>query len=431
MGRRHEVQGQVIMLSRLSVNDIFAALLTLILGLNLNGLLNLLFGANQVFSGPIFLLSAALIFNIAKIKIRISLELVIFVLAVLSYLFIGSFYYSHLRSVNLPESYFRTYLSSLVVIFALASYVASLASLEKVDAYFRFVRNVLLLSAVSVLFSPFLYSIYSNPPPSSAYRMGGFFGNPNEAAMASLLAFALVVGFPFRSKTLHWFSIALVSSAIVLSFSKTGILVLVFLGAIYLFIHGGWYLRFVYFLFLLIFSLLFLEPESVLNAVVANPFVELDQSQEARIRTVLLVLTGSVNEDVTTGRSFLWALAMERIADALPGGQGLGSMHHLIGGINELGTWQGAHNTFLMIAGESGLFPALLLTASLSNLFLRILRNRLYVVVLLSVGFVLLVDMLVTHGALGVRYHNLLLALTFGVSIPSAAFRSESILRSS
>lgn len=417
------------MLSRLSVNDTSAALLTLILGLNLNGFLNLLLGVNQVFSGPIFLLSAVLVLNVAKVQIRISVELIIFVLAVLAYLFVGAFYYSHLRSVNLPESYFRTYLSSLVVIFALASYVASLESLEKVDAYFRFVRNVLLLSAVSVLFSPFLYSIYSNPPPSSAYRMGGFFGNPNEAAMASLLAFALVVGFPFRSKALHWFSIALVSLAILLSFSKTGILVLVFLGAIYLFIYGGFYLRLVYFLFLLVCGLLLLEPETALNALLTNSFFEFDQSQEARIRTVFLILSGSLNEDVTTGRSFLWALSIERIADALPAGQGLGSMHHLIGGIHELGTWQGAHNTFLMIAGESGLFPALLLTASLSILFFRILRNRLYVSALFSVGFVLLVDMLVTHGALGVRYHNLLLALTFGVSIPSAAFRSEPIVR--
>ena len=52
--------GAEFMYSRLTLNDLLAIPLTLILALNLNGVFNLWIGVNQAFSGAIFFLSVAI-----------------------------------------------------------------------------------------------------------------------------------------------------------------------------------------------------------------------------------------------------------------------------------------------------------------------------------------------------------------------------------
>lgn len=409
------------MLSRLSINDLLARTLTVILGLNLNGLFYLWLGLSQIFSGVILFLSVALILNLAKRRVQISAEFLLFAIAVLLYLFVGCFFYSHLRSVNAPEDYLRTYLSSLVVIYSLVLYLSSLLSIARLVQFLCFVRNVLFAAAVSVVSSPFLYGLYVNPPPSSAYRMAGFFANPNEAAMASLLAVCLIVGYPFASRAMQVVSLSVSAIAVILTFSKTGILLLILLGAVYLYVRGSAPVRVVFSFSLVLIGVFFLEPSVLQDAVIYNSFYELDQSQEARLRAVFSILSGDVGDDVSTGRSYLWKVAFERILEVSPGALGLGSMHHMIGGIEEFGIWQGVHNTFLMVFGEAGLLPALLLIISLLFLIAKIYRLRVCWYPFLGIAAVLLFDMFVTHGALGVRYHNLGLALMFGLAMNKAA----------
>lgn len=412
-------------MSRVSVNALLAGTLTVILGLNLNGLFYLWLGLNQAFSGAILLLSLALILNLAKSRIEVSAEFVIFSLSVFLYLLLGGLFYSHIRSVTEPEQYFKTYLSSLVVIYSLALYVGTLSDPRCLWRYLCLVRNVFLFASISVLASPLLYAIYSNPAPSSAYRMGGFFANPNEAAMASLLGFCLIVGFPFTSRALQILAVCATSVAVVLTFSKTGILILILLGGVYLFIRGGTPSRVVYCLLLIFVTLFFVEPRVLEDSVISNSLYELDQSQAARIRAIFSVFSGDLNEDVSTGRSYLWGLAVSKILGVLPGALGLGSMHHMIGGFEEFGVWQGVHNTFLMFVGEAGFLPAFLLAFSLALLFQRVWRLQIYRPAFFGVAVVLLIDMLVTHSALGLRYHNLALASMFGLAMNRDLLHTE------
>lgn len=403
--------------SRLTVNDLLAVSLTAILGLNLNGVFNLWIGVNQAFSGPILFLAVALTLNVAKRELKVTTELLLFIVAIALYLIFGTFYYSHLDSVNQPERYLRAYASSLLVVFALAAYLASLSGTERFFQYLGFVRVLMLVAASSVLFSPVLYLVYANPPLSAAYRMGGFFANPNEAAMVGLIALVLIVGMPFKSKVVQFFAVLTTAVAIVLTFSKTGILLLLLFAVLYVFLYAKLWGR-LFITVSILFALLFLvDPGFVLHAILNNGLFELEPSQQARVTVMFSVITGDLSEDISTGRSFLWRFALNKVLDSLPGGAGLGSMHHMVGGLEEFGVWQGSHNALLMIIGESGFIPFLFLVASLLILFARLLRLERMKLMACSVALVLFSEMMVTHGALAVRYHNLMLAILFGIAI--------------
>lgn len=409
--------GAEFMYSRLTLNDLLAIPLTLILALNLNGVFNLWIGVNQAFSGAIFFLSVALTLNVAKRELRVTPELLFFIVSITLYLVFGTIYYSHLDSVNQPERYLRAYASSLLVVFALSIYLASLSGTERFFQYLGFVRILMLVAAFSVLFSPLLYLVYANPPLSAGYRMGGFFANPNEAAMVGLMAFILIIGMPFKSKVVQSFAVLASAVAVVLTFSKTGILLLLLFVVLYVFLYARLWGR-VFLSVLIVFSLsFFIDPSLVLHSILNNTFFELDQSQQSRVRVMFSVITGDLSEDISTGRSFLWGFALNKVLDTLPSGSGLGSMHHMVGGLEEFGVWQGAHNALLMMIGESGFVPFLFLIASLLTLIARLLRLERMKVMVCSVAFVLFAEMMVTHGALAVRYHNLMLAVLFGIAI--------------
>jgi O-antigen ligase len=156
------------------------------------------------------------------------------------------------------------------------------------------------------------------------------------------------------------------------------------------------------------------DADDVLAVIVENPLVELDQSQKDRILAVGKILLGEIDRDTSTGRTYLWGLVIEKAWDRFPLGGGIGSAHNVVGGIVENDTWQGAHNSFIMMLGESGPLPAALLVASVITLFLAVMRNPIGPFALPCL-FALVIDMMATHGALGTRYHNLMLAIVLGL----------------
>lgn len=401
--------------------DVAAAALAAVCGLNLNGLMSMLFDVGQVASNVVLVASIYLIVTCGR-SAR-SWPTALLVAAIATYLLLGTLYHSPLLSIQEPDDFIKTYLSSVLIIVALTGYTASLSGGARVNRFLALVRNIFLVSAASVWASPFLYEIYVNTPPSADTRWGGFFGNPNEAAMASLIAVVLVLTVPFENRLLQWPLLLMASVAIVLTLSKTGMSALVIILAWYGVYHlrGGMYWLLPVFAALAVIAIqdIFL----VFEAIAENPITEFNQAQKNRILAVGQILGGQIDENTTTGRTVLWTMALERGWENFPLGSGLGSAHHIIGGIFENGTWQGAHNTFVMLFDEAGPLPLGLLVASILTLLWRVRRNAENLLAPLIL-FVLVVDMTATHGALVTRYHNLIFALLAGLMTKRRTVRS-------
>jgi len=100
----------------------------------------------------------------------------------------------------------------------------------------------------------------------------------------------------------------------------------------------------------------------------------------------------------------------------LPWGAGLGEFHAMEGGIRkiaggiELNEWLGIHNTYLMILGEGGLVPLLVLAAFLVSLFIRGMRAP-HRTIVFGFTIILMADMLVGHHVLLLRFANVVIAV--------------------
>ena len=77
------------------------------------------------------------------------------------------------------------------------------------------------------------------------------------------------------------------------------------------------------------------------------------------------------------------------------------------------------HNAFLMVLGESGLIPLLALLGFLAALLRSVLASPRW---LMGLGLlvVLVGDMLVTHGVLAIRVHDLMLAIIMAIAFRGA-----------
>lgn len=389
-----------------------AKVLTAACVLNLNGVFSMMFDVGQAIS--LVMLGTSVILIAGTGRHAWSLPFALLVAAIVSYLILGALFYDPAMSVEPASKYLQSYFNSVLIIWALAGYVASLKVGPRLISFLRFLRNVFLISAASVWASPILYGYYVNLPFSFEQRMGGFFGNPNEAAMASVLAVALTLGLPFRSRVLQLSALAMAGAAVFMTFSKTGMSCMVVVLAWHL-VRGAKGIRLVMLPFGALIAILFIQdPDSILRPIADSPLLELDEDQKGRILAVGEILGGQIDERTSTGRTYLWELLIERVWENFPFGTGLGSAHHIIGGLLELDVWQGAHNTFLMVWGESGALPLLLLVAAMAAAVLGSVRYARGSIELICL-FVLLMNMMAGHTALATRYHNAMLAVVLGL----------------
>lgn len=370
--------------------------------LNLNGLSAQLFGVDQVFSLLMALASIVLIVRMGVAGISPLLLNLIIVLA--SFLAFGSVF-SATISESMRFIQTATYAASAMMIWAVASYVASVTSRERLMQLLRYVRNIMLLSCLSVWFSQELYAIYK-VAPLALDRNSGFFGNPNEAGIVAAIEFAILLALPYRSKIFQAVAVALVLGAVVLTFSKSSLIALIIVAAL----HAIRMRRFATIIsscvavaFLLVFA----------DDIASQQTVELTPSQRVRLQQVVKIFSGQIDADTTTGRSELWAYGLSRAIENFPFGDGLGSFHFLQGQKLENDVWQGVHNTFLMFLGESGPLPMVLLVFFTLYLVSAGIRHGFTGI---EIGYIaiLLLDMMATHHALSLRFHNALLGLVIG-----------------
>lgn len=382
--------------------------------LNIHGLSALLIGTPAPVTAVLFILASMQLWR--HWRSAASPYAFRMVVLVMLYLTLGAFYYRmpHGR-VDGPMRYFVTYSGTLLVF--LAAFAISVAEAERCGPGLRFVRNCLLASGASVLLSPALYSIAISPPISYVDgRWGGVFSNPNEAGMVCLYGILANLTWPYGARVAKALAHLTLSSAIVMTFSKSATLAAL---AIYL-VYGVRSL--VRRKSPILWGVAGLVVLLVVNVGAVTQFrwddmAGLTRSQVARISDVVAVLQASTERDVTTGRTGQWQQGLDQIVGVFPHGGGLGTFHYLEGSEYQNGVLLGVHSTFLMIAGESGPIPLAVLVSLFAGMAVAVLRRgRLDGICLF--GLVLL-ECSATHTALEQRYTNVMLALLMAGCAPT------------
>ncbi|MCP8938419.1 O-antigen ligase family protein [Alsobacter sp. SYSU M60028] len=381
-----------------SASDLAAIGLIVFGCLNLNGAFLLVTGIDSFFSPFALVLSiglCVLCFRASNVTVLYSL----FFLFMVSYLGFGS--WENLNANNFESKSFTPYAATLLMVSGLYFFYTA-ASEEQLTSAARITKACLLLACVFTLGSDDL-SRYFNYVAAEE-RASGLFANPNEAAVVALYALVLTVAYPAKRPLVSLLQIGLAVAALVLTFSKNGMLMLAVLGALYLIQRRS-----------LSLSLVALGAVASLY-VLGWYIVEYDvfgfsDERRERIVDVMSLMSGEFNERTTTGRTNLWQFGLAKINQTFPWGSGLGQFHFLEGGVrNNVDQWLGVHNTYLMVLGEAGLLPLILLLAFLARLVGGAIAssNR---TLLVGCAVILLGDMVGVHGALAFRAHDVLLPL--------------------
>jgi hypothetical protein len=394
------------------LDDLSARALVVLAALNVNGVVFMAFGIGQAISMVMLAFCAALIGRHGSLGVSTPMKLLC--AAIIAYLVLGSAFLNPLEGGELEGNIWLSNIGTIMLVWSIASYTSLLGDGPKLLSLLRFVRTTFVFSAASVLASPVLYQYFVNLPPSSAQRMGGFFGNPNEAGMASACALALVLSRPYRNNLMHAAALGITTLAIIATFSKAAMTAAVLIALVHVLRRINGVMRLLVPLLALASLVVMYDAKRIVDEIVNADVLSLDEHQKNRLLAVGKILAGELNEDTTTGRSELWGITIERAIDIFPSGSGIGSRHFIIGGVLEGDVWQGVHNTFLLFLGEAGPLPAVLLLFGIGSIFYaaaKAQRGDLEFAFL----FLLFFDMMSTHTALVTRFENLTLGLTLGL----------------
>jgi O-antigen ligase len=199
----------------------------------------------------------------------------------------------------------------------------------------------LLLGALSVAFEAVLF-------PSAFGRYSGFYLNANEAGFVCVYGYALVYSLKNTSiKLLGQFVFTLMG---LLTFSRTFIIIWLFINIISLKISIK-NIKVLGIGILIFSTLLFIDESVGLN----NPRFE-------QLKKIVNNETVSVNEVSEDSRMSTWSKFYDVILESPIFGNGYGTLSGKLG-------YGGVHNTYLMIIGEAGIIPFVLLLAYICYLF--------------------------------------------------------------
>jgi O-antigen ligase len=386
-------------------------------GLNLNGAFLLFLGTEALLSPFILLLTIVMCVKYARFD-KITTNYLLFTLTIASYLVFGAL--AGVLASNLQTRYITSYGATVVLVSAIYFWLASLdeAALTRILVI---LRNILLLSCLLVILSDVIRPFQVLPEVAgvdpdqiiqgveSADRASGLFENPNEAAVIALYCIVLVAALPSSRVLVRLLQGGIAVTALIMTFSKTGMLVLLLLTGFFILTRRSFAT--------LVFSALgIVAAFSVLWFVFDNDLLNLSIEQRERLSDVLNLAGGEFNTRSTTGRNVLIELGFDRISGSFPWGAGLGEFHAMEGGLRknaggiELNEWLGIHNTYLMILGEGGLVPLVMLVTFLASLLTRGMRAP-HRTIVFGFTIVLMADMLVGHHVLLLRFANVVIAV--------------------
>jgi len=245
-------------------------------------------------------------------------------------------------------------------------------------------------------------TIYEGMSIANSSRSAGLYANPNGAGIAANIALTLAFGnlyFQKNNVMINYAIILLSLYAAFLTFSKAAMIVsiLIVFGSFFLIaakfrkLQSFQRKRILTFISLAFIAIIYIG--SVFGSYLEN----LDLQQLQRIQYTLELVQGNVNHQTTSNREEVWMVAFEKILNNPVFGYGLESFHSIPG------IGYGAHNTFLMIWGESGiitlfLFLLFFIRASIDALFIR---NKALLIIVFGIFCVYVFqDAFTSHNAL-------------------------------
>lgn len=389
-------------------SSIAGYLVLLFATLNLNGLFLLLLGTQGLLSPLILCLILILLVCYAR-PWAITGTYALFFAFMSSYLIFASF--ASFGSSSFNQTVLSQNSATLLLVSGLYFWLIGRSDSE-LDRILNTLKIFLLVSCIFVLLSPILGEHLNYI--AAADRASGLFENPNEAGVASLLCIVLVYAYPAQNRVMMLVQTIIPLSALALTFSKTCIITLTFFVAIILIRKRSIGL-------LCLAVVLFGLAVLTLTYVRDNGLVHFTYDQRERIADLLSIFGGEISSKTTTGRTDLWAIGIERILEQLPWGGGIGEFHALEGTRRTVmypddssrimyGNWLGVHNAYLMVLGEAGLLPFLLLMIWIVRLFVKASQAPERGVAL-ALGIIVCTDMMASHGSLGFRLVDVAVAL--------------------
>ena len=353
-------------------------LLAVVVLLNLNSATHMFTGVPSAFK-PVLVLCSLLLILIGLLKVPLNRALgvpgALIIAALGSYLIIAS-------TVSLTTDFgpvwnawerFEDYASSIILILAAALGGYSVMRIIGSEPLLKVVLVFLTVNCIAILTTPVLseYYVISGLSP---YRFLGNFKNPNVAGLIGCLTAVLALSF-LQVRRHRWFAylaLTLAVGATVGTFSRAALLILIFiLMVFFLFNHRG-RASVVKWLSLVI-------PTGVIFLMIVDlDFFVLEQRWQ-RLSEIATLLPGyEVSDSSLSERQELLVLAMDETAKSPLFGNGLGTIHSLDNApYSSQGIPQGAHNQYLILIGEAGIFPLVLFLLFLGSLLrLRLMASR-------------------------------------------------------
>ena len=322
-----------------------------------------------------------------------------------------------LNGTDLEEAqwYLVRYVKSVLVIVAAAVSGRVLWRRAGGESVMLGVLLVMTASCALIMASPWLMSILRFPPPDGNYRFFGSFADPNEAGLMACFTVvtALALISSGRSRFFALGALLVAVAAIVGTFSRTALVVLpIVLLSSLLACRGIQRKR--------VAGAAAIVGVAVAGAVVVTGAEALDERQVSRWRSLYeMTATVSTRDLSLEERTTLWSLALEQTLDAPLLGNGLGRLHALDGAwYDPNGLLMGAHNEYLILAGEAGFLPfvlfALFLVVTLQAGFSK---NASWPLAAVSGWAIVLTAFSMTfHGILTFRMCNFIIGLICAVT---------------
>lgn len=246
------------------------------------------------------------------------------------------------------------------------------------------------------------------------HRASGVWRNPNESAMVTGVTIAILMfvaqqkNRPGRIRVACIICIPLLLFAGLLTYSKSGIIVFTAIFALAISMFKSVSAR-------LLISIFVVFVVATINFNYSSLTSIMTKSQEQRINQVTeIFISRNVSRDTSSGRYDLWEEGFDKIKKRPIFGHGLGAMDddQSIDGSKILGS----HNTFLVLWGEGGIVPFAGFVTVIILTAYRVYRKRRspYIFIAISYSLVLITDLMLTQGALLVRYNALGLGLLLG-----------------
>lgn len=319
-------------------------------------------------SSPIsYLLFSLLAFLIFTNKIKYPKTVIILAITASLYFFISALQYNGDYIILI-----LLYIKFLLYLFGL--YIA----IRKIDQ--NIIIVLLLLGAITIVLDTlyFRFNDFQGIGYVSQYgRYAGFYLNPNTASMICLFGYALTI-----TKINYWKLLTIAFTFFgFLTLSRTFIATWFLITTIYLFYNRKYIGKTFLFLIVSAFSLITFSKE-----------LNLDTD---RFEFLVNLFSGQINTEVLKddSRQDQWAKFYDLVVDSPIIGNGFQTFSTSLTDINE----QGVHNSFLLIFGESGFLPFLLIITVFLFLFKKCYNLRKKNLTLLLLIVVLFMQFLVSH----------------------------------